>query len=261
MQVTREELNPCTVLLNIVCDEAQVKEGFEKAFKQIAKTIKLPGFRPGHAPRAMVEGLVPKEELYDNAAEHIVRVSFRAALEEQAIDPDQTTRPTVELKLLDDKTYAAEYSVKVPLPPKIVLGDYKGLQIDKPVVTVTDEEVEKQIEDFRKRKQTREAVTDRGVQEGDVAVVNVKLEGETGEGRNFMTIAGQTFPDLDAALLGMKVEDMKNLEVTFPETFQEKDWAGKTHAIQLTLNSLSGVKLPELDDSFAQSLKTESVGT
>ena len=259
MQVTREELNPCTVLLNIVCDEAQVKEGFEKAFKQIAKTIKLPGFRPGHAPRAMVEGLVPKEELYDNAAEHIVRVSFRAALEEQAIDPDQTTRPTVELKLLDDKTYAAEYSVKVPLPPKIVLGDYKGLQIDKPVVTVTDEEVEKQIEDFRKRKQTREAVTDRGVQEGDVAVVNVKLEGETGEGRNFMTIAGQTFPDLDTALLGMKVEDMKNLEVTFPETFQEKDWAGKTHAIQLTLNSLSGVKLPELDDSFAQSLKTESV--
>jgi len=259
MQVTREDLNPCTVMLNIVCDASQVKEGFDRAFKQIAKTIKLPGFRPGHAPRAMVESLVPKEELFDNAAEIIVRNSFKAALEEQNIEPDQTTRPSVELKLLDDKTEAAEYTVKVPLPPKITLGDYKGLPIEKPTINVTDEEVEKQIEEFRKRKQTREAVTDRGVQEGDVAVVNVKIEGETGEGRNFMTIAGQTFPQLDASLMGMKVEDMKNLEVTFPETFQEKDWAGNTFAIQMTLNSLSGVKLPELDDSFAQSLKTENV--
>jgi len=259
MQVTREDLNPCTILLSIVCDASQVKEGFDKAFRQIAKTIKLPGFRPGHAPRAMVESLVPKEELFDNAAEIIVRNSFKAALEEQKIEPDQTTRPTVELKLLDDKTEAAEYTVKVPLPPKITLGDYKGLPIERPNIAVTDEEVEKQIEEFRKRKQTREAVTDRGVQEGDVAVVNVKIEGETGDGRNFMTIAGQTFPQLDAALMGMKVEDMKNLDVTFPETFQEKDWAGNSYAIQMTLNSLSGVKLPELDDSFAQSLKTENV--
>jgi len=259
MEVTREELNPCTVLLNIVCDEAQVREGFDRALKQIAKTIKLPGFRPGHAPKAMVESLIAKEELYDNAAEVIVRNSFKAALEQTELQPDQTTRPTVQLKLLDDKTMTAEYSVKVPLPPKITLGDYKGLPVEKPAVSVTDEEVEKQIEDFRKRKQTREAVTDRGVQEGDVAVVNVKIEGEEGEGRNFMTIAGQTFPQLDEALLGMKVEDMKNLEVTFPETFQEKDWAGNTYNVKVTLNSLSGIKLPDLDDSFAQSLKTENV--
>ena len=259
MEVTREELNPCTVLLNIVCDEAQVREGFEKALKQIAKTIKLPGFRPGHAPKAMVESMIAKEELYDSAAEIIVRNSFRAALEQTELQPDQTTRPTVQLKLLDDNSMTAEYSVKVPLPPKITLGDYKGLPVEKPAVNVTDEEVEKQIEDFRKRKQTREAVTDRGVQEGDVAVVNVKIDGEEGEGRNFMTIAGQTFPQLDESLVGMKVEDMKNLEVTFPETFQEKDWAGNTYHVKITLNSLSGVKLPELDDSFAQSLKTDNV--
>ena len=259
MQVTRENLNPCTVLWNIVCEPSEVREGFDKAFKQIAKKIKLPGFRPGHAPRAMLEGLVPKEELFDNAAEYIVRNSFKAALEEEKIEPDQSTRPTVELKLLDDKTEAAEYTVKVPLPPKITLGDYKGLPLKKPAIVVTEEEVEKQIEEFRKRKQTREAVTDRGVQPGDAAVVNVKIEGDATEGRNFMTIAGQTFPQLDEALKGMKVEDIKNLEVTFPENFQEKDWAGQTFKIQMTLNSLSGVRLPELDDSFAQSLKTESV--
>ena len=259
MQVTREDLNPCTVLLSIVCDANEVKAGFDKAFKQIAKSIKLPGFRPGHAPRARLENLIPKEELYDNATENIVRASLRAALAETALEPDQSTRPSVELKLIDQDTNAAEYTVKVPLPPKITVGEYQGLPIQKPEISITEDEVDKQIEEFRKRRQLREAVTDRGVQEGDVAVVNVKIDGEDGDGRNFMTIAGQTFEALDGALMGMQVEEMKNLEVTFPDNFQEKDWAGQSHKIQLTLNSLSGVKLPDLDDAFAQSLKTESV--
>jgi trigger factor len=259
MQVTREELNPCTVKLNVVCDANEVKEGFDKAFKQISKKIKLPGFRPGHAPRAMLESLISKEELYDSATENIVRSSLKTALTEAALEPDHTTRPSVELKLIDQETNAAEYSVKIPLPPKITLGEYKGLPIQRPVISVTDEEVEKQIEEFRKRRQLREAVTDRGVQEGDVAVVNVKIDGEEGDGRNFMTIAGQTFEALDGALMGMQVEEMKNLEVTFPDTFQEKDWAGQTHKIQVTINSVSGVKLPDLDDEFAKSLKTENV--
>ena len=259
MQVTREDLNPCTVKLNVVCDANEVKEGFDKAFKQISKKIKLPGFRPGHAPRAMLESLISKEELYDSATENIVRSSLKTALTEAELEPDQTTRPSVELKLIDQDTNAAEYSVKIPLPPKITLGEYKGLPVQKPVISVTEEEVEKQIEEFRKRRQLREAVTDRGVQEGDVAVVNVKIDGEEGDGRNFMTIAGQTFEALDSALMGMQVEEMKNLEVTFPDTFQEKDWAGQTHKIQVTINSVSGVKLPDLDDEFAKSLKTENV--
>ena len=158
MQFTREDLNPCTVKLNIVCEASEVKDGFDKAFKQIAKKIKLPGFRPGHAPRAMLENLVDKEDLYDAATENIVRNTLRTAMTETALEADQTTRPTVELKLIDQETSAAEYSVKIPLPPKITLGDYKGLPIQKPAVTVTEEEVEKQIEEFRKRRQLREAV-------------------------------------------------------------------------------------------------------
>jgi trigger factor len=259
MQVTREELNPCTLKLTIVCDPQEVTDGFNRAFKQIAKKVKLPGFRPGHAPRAMLEGIVSKEELYDEAAEHIVRNSFKKALEQEGIQPDQSVRPTVELQSLDRDSAQAEYTAKVPLPPKVTLGDYKGLPLEKPPVEVTDEEVERQIEEFRKRRQTREAVTDRGVEEGDVAVVNIKAEGETGEGHTFMSVAGQLFPQLDEALRGMKVEEMKNVELTFPDTFTEKEWAGQTKKVTVTLNSLSAVKLPELDDAFAQSLQTENV--
>jgi len=259
MQVTREELNPCTLKLSIVCDATQVKDGFDKAFKQIAKKIKLPGFRPGHAPRAMVENLVSKEELYELAAEEIVRKSFRQALEQEQIQADATVRPTVELSKLDQDANEAEFSAKVPLPPKVTLGDYKGLALEKPPVDVTDEEVERQIDEFRKRRQSRETVTDRGVEQGDVAVLSIKPEGAEGEARNFMVIAGQSFPQLDEAILGLRAEEMKNVELTFPEDFQEKDWATTTQKVQVTLNSLSAVKLPDVDDAFAQSLQTENV--
>jgi trigger factor len=150
--------------------------------------------------------------------------------------------------------------VTVPLKPVVELAEYKGIEADQPPVEVTEEEVEAQLEEIRRRKGTREAVTHRGVEEGDVAVVNVKLEGEEGEGRNFMTIAGQTFPEMDKALMGMQSEEMKSLELTFPDNFQEKDWAGKKLKCKVTLRSLSAVKLPELTDEFAQELSAESVG-
>ncbi|HSI73382.1 MAG TPA: trigger factor [Fimbriimonas sp.] len=259
MQVTREDLNACTVKFSVKAEEQEVKDAFDKALKQISKQIKLPGFRPGHAPKAMVEKMVSKEEMYDNAAENLIRSLYRRILEENELQVDTTTRPTVDLTALDQDAHNAEFTIKVPLPPKVTLGDYKGLPVEVPAIGVTDEEVQTQIDEFRKRRQTREAVTDRGVQEGDVAVVNIKPDGAEGEGRNFMTIAGQTFPELDQALLGMQVEDMKSLDLPFPANFQEKDWANQTMHVQVTLNSLSTVRLPELDDEFAKSLQTENI--
>jgi trigger factor len=258
MDVTREDLNPCTVKLAVKADEPRVKAAFDKAYKQIAKKVRLPGFRPGHAPRAMVENMISKEELYDTAAENLIKDAYKDLLEKEGLEPDKSTRPSVELTKLEKDTSEAEFSIKVPLPPKIEIGEYKKLPLEKPSSEVSDEEVEHQIEEFRKRRQTREVITDRGVQEGDIAVVSVKPEGAD-EARNFMTIAGQTFPELDQALMGMKVEEMKSLDVTFPANFQEKDWAGESKHVTVTLSSLTAVKLPELDDDFAQSMKTENL--
>src|SRR5687768_15652370 len=126
MQVTREDLNPCTVKLTVVCEPQEVDEGFGKALKQIAKQIRLPGFRPGHAPKAMVEQYVQKGELADAAADHIVRRAFKDALAEQKLEPDPGTRPNVELTKIDEEEKACEFTVKVPLPPVVELGEYKG---------------------------------------------------------------------------------------------------------------------------------------
>lgn len=257
MQVTRQELNPCTIQLDIVCSPDQVRQGFDKAFKQLSKHIRVPGFRPGHAPKNLVEPLIPKNDLYEQAADNIIRTSFRAALDQEKLEA--YSQPSVELKDLKEEEQICEYTAKVPLQPVVELSEYKGLEAEMPPVEVSDEEVEAQIEELRRKRGTRTAVTNRGVEEGDVAVVNIKIDGEAGEGRNFMTIAGQTFPQLDQALMGMQAEELKSLNLTFPENFQEKDWAGQTHKCQVTLRSLSAVHLPDLDDEFAQSLSTESV--
>lgn len=259
MQVTKEELNPCTVKLTVVCDPEQVKDGFDKAFKQIAKKIKLPGFRPGHAPKSMVEGLVDPQQLHEEAADLILRKMYNKVIEQEGLELDRTVRPFVEVTKIEQNPYEAEYTIKAPLPPQVTLGDYKGLPLPKRDVDVTDEEVEAQIDDFRKRSQRREQVTDRGVSVGDIAVVNLKVEGEEGEGHTFMIIAGQTFAQLDEAIAGMQPEEMKVLELTYPEDFQEAELAGKTVKTQVSINSLTAVQLPELDDEFAKSLQTENV--
>jgi trigger factor len=259
MNVTREDLNPCTVKLTIVCEPAEVKEGFERAFKNLSKKIRLPGFRPGHAPKKMLEQFVDKQDLYNDAADNVVRKAVTKAIQDEQLTTDRSQLPSVELKKLEQETDECEFEVKVPLPPVVELGDYKGLPVDKPAIEVSDEEIDYQLDEIRKRRSTREAVTDRGVEDGDVAVLNLKADGASGDGRTFMTVVGQTFPQLDELLKNMRVEEMKHVELSFPDNFQEKDWAGKQMKVTVTLNSLSAVKLPQVDEEFAKSLKTENV--
>jgi trigger factor len=258
MTITREDLNPCTVKLSIVCDASDVSEAVRSAVKEISKQVKVPGFRPGKAPTAMVESLVSKEAVYQEALDRLVRVTFKKALDEHSILPDPSVRPFVEVRKLDLENNEAEYEAQVGLPPIVQLGETAGLSVERPVVEVEDAEVDYRLEDLRGRRAKREQVTDRGVEEGDVAVVNITLS-ESGESKNFMTVVGKTFPQLDAALLGMQVEETKVMELVFPANFQEKTWAGQTLQSTVRLNSLNAVRMPELDDAFAQELNADSV--
>lgn len=257
MQITREELNPCTIQIKVALEGETVRSGFDKAFKRLTKNLRIPGFRPGHAPKHMLESAVPNESLYEAAADIIIRDAFKKALETEKLEPH--SQPSLEVTGLDKEKETCEFSAKIPLAPQIELAEYKGLPAEKPKIEATDEEVDHQIDELRRRQGKRTAITERGIEEGDVAVVNVKLDGEEGDGRNFMTIAGQTFPQLDQALSGMKADEIKSLDLTFPENFQEKDWAGKTHHAQVSVRSISSVALPSLDDEFAKSVQTGSL--
>jgi trigger factor len=258
MQITREDLNPCTVKLDIVCTPEQVEEGFNRAYKAASKNVRIPGFRPGTAPRHLVEAQVNPQAVHELAAEEIVKSTWKKAAEEEKLEP--FSNPTVDLKKLDKDEKACEYELKVPLKPIVELTEYKGLTASRPKIDVSDEEVEAQLEKMREGKSKREKVTGRGAQEGDVAVINVKIDKDDSDGRTFMVIVGKTFEGLDAMLSGMEAEDMKRGELKFPKDFQEKEWANKKHEVLLTLRSLSSVAMPELDDDFAKTYNTENVG-
>ena len=257
MQVTREDLNPCTVKLTVVLDPEEVQQGYDAAFRQLTKKIKLPGFRPGKAPKAMLESVVPPQDWNEAAAEEIVRKAYAKAVEQEDLQVDRTTSPQVSLDALDQREKKAEFTAKVPLPPKVELGEYRGLPVTQPPTDVSDEEIDYQIAELQKRGQSREKVADRGATDGDVAVLN--LQAEEGEAKSFVSVVGQSFPALDEAVRGMGVEEMRNVELAFPEEFQVKDWQGQTHRVKITVNSLSAVSTPALDDSFAQSLEMENL--
>lgn len=252
MQFKREDLNPCTIQFNVVCSPDQVKDGFAKAYKEIAKQVRVPGFRPGTAPKAMIDKMVDPRAVAETAAENIINQSIRKILMEEKIQPHDS--PAVNLTKLEKDSAECEYTAKVPLAPIIELGDYKGLPAEKSKIEVTDEEVNNYLEELRLRAGKREAVTDRGAQDGDAVVVNLKTDGSDGEGRSLMAVVGKTFKALDDALHGMRAEEMKVCTLDFPADFQNSELAGKKQKVRVALKSISALQTPALDDAFAQSL-------
>jgi trigger factor len=207
----------------------------------------------------MLEPLIEPSELSQQAAEEMIQKLYPKAIESENLEVDRTTQPHFSVTEIDKSEKKFSFEVKVPLPPKVELGDYKGLPVKQPTVDVTDAEIDYELQELRANGQGHGPVTDRGVGDGDVAVLAIKEEGEEGEGKMLVTIAGQNFPSLDDAIRGMRVEEIKNVELGFPEDFVEKEFAGKSFKAQVTLNSLSGVTLPPIDDEFAKSLQSESV--
>lgn len=257
MQISRDDLNPCTVVLEVVCSAKQVETAFKRVLKEYGKRVRIPGFRAGQAPSAMIEKAVPLGDLEGAAMEEAIRASLRKALTDESLNA--VAQPAVDLKKFTREPPECEYTAKVPLAPQVELGEYEGLQAEKYRIEVTEADIERQIDELRSRSGQRKEVADRGLQAGDNALVNIKIEGDEGDGRNFVVVAGQTFEGLDTALMGMQLDDIKSVDLTFPEAFEEQDLAGQTEKCTVTLRSLSAIELPALDDDFAKSLSLEDV--
>jgi trigger factor len=247
MNVEKEQLNACTVKLTIEVDPAEVQEAIGIVKRQIAKGMRVPGFRPGKAPAALVEQFIEKDTLFQRVGEHLVQRTYPEAIKQEGLEP--YGGPAVELQQLDEENPFI-YTAKVPLPPQVTLGEYKGLAAERPDPTPTDEEIDGEIAELRRRR-AKQTPVERPAQEGDLAVVTVKPE-EAENGKRFMVIVGQTFPQLDQELMGMSAGETKNALLTFPENFEEADWAGKPFDCAISLASLSSVEVPEFDDEFAK---------
>jgi len=253
MQVIAEQTDPCTIVLDIAVDEQQVARAFDRSYREFARYANIPGFRPGKAPRAIVERFVDAERVRRHTLEKLIEDSIPQALEEQGIVPFRA--PQVEPTDIEDKK-PYSYKATVPLEPQITLGTYTGLTVERPVLVITDTTVEERIQKLREDRARLDRITDRGVQEGDVLIAESQaiLEGEeaTEEPHRQLIQVGANIPGFDAAIMGMTAGEERSFELTYPDDFQEEAKRGKKATFTVKLSSISAKRLPELDADFAK---------
>ncbi len=255
MQVTSEQTNMCTIVLDIVVDEQQVARTFDSVYKEFSKHVNVPGFRPGKAPRAIVEKYVNKDKVHERALEKLISASYFEAIEEEGITPYR--QPSIDPEPITDKQ-PYNFKATVPLAPVVTLGTYTGISVEKPIFTITDDVIDNKIREMREEKARLERVTDRGVQDGDVLIAenHIVIEGEENNDapRRQLVQVGNNVPGFDEAIMEMLPDEERTFELTFPEDFDEEAKRGKKATYTVKLSSISAKRLPELDDAFVQSV-------
>jgi trigger factor len=253
MQVTKEQVEPCTVALDIQVEPEIVSRAYERAYKDFGKFTNVPGFRPGKAPRAMLERYVNQEKLRERVMELVATPAYREALEQEKISP--YLDPEVEFSdLADGQPW--QFKALVPTAPQITLGDLKGISVERPVYQVTDEDVNQQIDSLRGEHARLEKVEGRGVEPEDVIIAEMKVtvEGEEppAEPRRTLIRLGDNIPGFDEAVLGQQVDEERTFKLTYPEDYQDPEKAGKTADFEVKIASISRRVLPELTDEWVK---------
>ena len=260
MNVKVEKKENSVVEIEFTMDKEQFNVELDKAFKQNAKKFKVPGFRNGMVPRAVVEKTYGEAVLYEYVIENTVDEAYRTAVIENNLEI--VSRPELDIKQIGkDKDFI--FVVNVCVKPEAKVSDYKGIEVKKVSTRVTKKEVEEEIERTREKNARIVTVEDkaRELKNGDISVID--FEGfvdekafEGGKAENFeLTIgSGQFIPGFEDQMVGMKVEEERDINVKFPEEYHATDLAGKDATFKVKLHEIKEKILPELDDEFAKDI-------
>jgi len=260
VKVTLERLPESRVQLEIEVEPDRLERSLDAAYKRLVPTLRIPGFRPGKAPRRVVERMVGRERLLHEALDALVPAVYTEALESEEIDPvDQP-----ELEILE--TEPVRFTATVPVRPTVTLGDYSTIRIAPEPVEVTDEMFEEQMTLIRRRFATIGPV-ERGAEWNDHLTADLKgIVEETpfvqDEDVDFQLIEDQRLllPGLAEEFLGMESESEKTVELEVPEDFPPQ-FAGKTASLTLTVKAVKEEELPDEDDDLAQQVNAEEFET
>ena len=254
VQVENLEHNMAKLTINVSAEE--LEKALDSAYKKQKGQISVPGFRKGKVPRAMIEQMYGAGVFYEDAANILMQQTYPAAIDESGVDI--VSRPTVDVVQIE-KGKEFIYTAEVAVRPEVTLGKYMGVTVTKIDTTVTDEEVDAELENQRNKNARTVTVTDRPVAEGDTAVIDFEgfVDGvafEGGKGENHpLEIGSHTFIDtFEDQLVGKNTGDEVEVNVTFPEKYQAEDLAGKPATFKVKINEIKTKELPELDDEFAQ---------
>lgn len=261
MKVTAEKIDNQQVVLEIEVPAAELEKASEKAFKKIAGKVNIPGFRKGKAPRKIVEQHVGKQAILDEAFEIIAPQAYAEALEDQKIDP--VTRPAIDVVTMEEGKDLV-FKATVTEKPELKLGEYKGLKIEQKVGTVSDDDVQQQLTRMLDRQADMvEAEEGAAVQASSFITLDFKgfVDGEAfpgGEGKDYpLQIGSHSFiPGFEEQLIGAKVGEEKDVNVTFPQEYHAAELAGKEAVFKCTVRSIKEKVVPAMDDEFAKKAST-----
>lgn len=244
------------VEMHIAVGPEELEKAAERIYRRKGKTINVPGFRKGKAPRQIIEKMYGEGIFLEDAVNELFPDAFSEAAEEANIEP--VDKAEVEL-LTVDKATGFTFVAVVTVKPDAVLANYKGLEVEKKIYPVTDEDVEEELAKMRGRGARIITIEDRAAQDGDTAVIDfegfmdgVAFEGGKGENYN-LELGSHTFIDtFEEQIVGHNVGDEFDVNVTFPEEYQAEELKGKPAVFKVSLKEIKGKELPELDDEFAK---------
>lgn len=253
-QVERLEHNMAKLTIEVPAEE--FNKALKAAYDKNKKSISIPGFRKGKAPMVMIEKMYGAGIFYEDAANILIPEAYSKAVDESGLEV--VSQPEIDVTQIEkgkDFIFTAEVAVK----PEVTLGQYKGVEVPKAVIEVTDEEVDEEVKKEQEKNARTVAVEDRAVESGDIVTLDYEgfVDGvafEGGKGENYpLTIGSNSFiPGFEDQLIGAQVEVPLDVNVTFPEEYHSADLAGKAAVFKCLVHKIETKELPELDDEFAQ---------
>jgi trigger factor len=248
------------VVLEIEVPSAEVDRHFATAYRHVAERTKLPGFRPGKAPRHVIDRFVGRASVIAEAIDHLVSDSYDRALDQSTIVPIDQPQVDIDPEAVVEGS-AVRFTATVAVRPEVTLGAYTEYAFTLEIPRVTDEQVEQVITELRGEQATLRPVDGRAAQAGDVAAVKFvgTIDGEPFEGGSADRLPlvigeGRMMPGWEDQLIGMTIDQTKGFDITFPDDYRVEELRGKPAHFEVTLLDLRERLLPELDDDFAKSV-------
>ena len=245
-----------TVHFTFQADAGKLEEGMQYAYKKNKSKITVPGFRPGKAPRKLIEAQYGESVFYDDAINYILGSEYEAAVKELGLEV--VSKPELDVSSIS-KTEGVAFTASVTVKPDVTLGQYKGLSYEKINVEVTDDEVEAELKAVQEKNARTISVSDRPAQDGDIVNIGYKgtVDGEAFEGGSAesydLTLGSHSFiSGFEEQIVGHNIGDAFDVNVTFPEEYHEKSLAGKAAVFAVELKDISVKELAEINDEFAQ---------
>ena len=256
MNVKTEDLGKNSYKLTVEVDADVFAKAYEQSYQKNKNRVQIQGFRKGKAPLALIEKVYGPEIFYEDAADIVINDTYSQAAEESGLDI--VSRPEVDFDQIE-KGKNFIYTATVAVKPDVKLGEYKGIEVAKQVVEVTDAEVDAEVDKLRDQNARSITIEDQPVQDKDIikldyegSVDGVPFDGGKAENAE-LVIGSHTFIDnFEEQLIGMNIGDEKEINVTFPEEYHAENLKGKAAVFKCKINAITRKELPEADDEFAQ---------